>query len=268
MLFLIGALAGLAYGLSAFGGSLLAVALLVLILAMPITTAMSMNLCMLVVLATITAGDGIRARLPVPGLIWPYALTAGLCAPLGMLASLLLGDMALGQIYALLLAVVAAALVALLLWRQMEAEMLPRGGLAALAPAKPDAETRHALRPGLVVFGGGLGGLLAGFAGASAALLLTPAFARLFAEAGSQVKGRATACAEMAVLPALVISVVVSIASGRGVAWHDTGFMIFGALAGLSVARMLAPRASARVWHALLAAALMLVVTALWLRPA
>ncbi len=253
MLFLIGALAGFAYGFSAFGASVLAVALLNLLLATPLGDAMAMNLCMLVVMATITAGDGVRARLPVPGMIWPFALVAAVAVPAGVWISTVLGDAALEPVFILLL-IVLAVVIMLLVQRTGAIIAWPRGGLAALKPLKLGDADRPQLSLGLPLFGGGLGGLFAGLFGASGTLFLVPALGRVF----SARPGQAVACAEMAMLPALLAAVITSLLLERVIPWQATGLMIFGALAGLSLARMLAPRCSTFVCHALVAGALLI----------
>lgn len=253
MLFFIGACAGLAYGLSAFGGSLFAVVLLALLLGLPITTAMSMNLCMLVVLTTITAGDSVRARLPVPGFIWPFALTTSLGAGLGAVASVLLGETVLRVAYAPVCIIVAVAML-LLVGRAGPGIYLPRGALAAVTPQTP-AQSPPPRSLALPMGAGGLGGLFVGLFGASGAPFLVPALGRTF----SNIPGRAVACAEMAILPALLVATTISFIMQRTPDWQATGLMIFGALAGLSVARMLAPHFRAAIWNSVVALCLLTV---------
>lgn len=258
MLFFIGVIAGLAYGLSAFGGSLVAVPMLVLVLGISGATAMSMNLWMLVVLAIITAGDGVRARLPQPGTIWPFAVVASAASGLGVIMSIYAGETLLNYIYAPLC--VLAGVTVLLLARRLPAEViLPRGALAVQAPVKPTQSQSARHTPVLPLFSGSLGGLFAGVFGASGALFLVPAFGRVF----KRNAGQAVACAEMAILPALLVAVVVSLLLQRPLEWQPTGLMIFGALAGLSVARMLASHLRPAFWNSMIG--LLLLGAGVWL---
>jgi len=259
MLFLIGAIAGFAYGFSAFGGSLLGVALLTLLAPYAITDAMAMNFCMLLVMATITAGDGVRARLPVPGLIWPFVLFAVVAAPLGVWVSALMPVALIDGLFPFVL--VAAALVSVLLVQRLAPVIAwPRGGLAALTPDKTEEQSTAEFKWTLPVLGGGIGGLFAGLFGASGALFLVPTFGRLFGKR----PGQAVACAEMAMLPVLLAAVTASLLLGRAVEWRATGLMIFGALAGLSLARMLTPKFGAKACHAVVAAMLVLTAVMYW----
>lgn len=253
MLFFIGAIAGFFYGLSALGGSIVAVPLLVLLTAISVPDAMAMNLCMLVVMATITAGDGVRARLPVPGLIWPFALLAASTAPLGVWASASLSSMMWTWLLPAALVLVAVAMV--LLSRRLGAMIAwPRGGLAALTPLKIGDNTEDIkLNWKLPLIGGSLGGFFTGLAGLSGALFLVPALGKVF----SARPGQAVASAEMAILPALVAAVTASLLFEREIEWRGTGLMIFGALAGLSLARMLAARLSSRGCHIFVAVGLL-----------
>ena len=257
IIFLVGTLAGLAYGLSALGGSLVLVPLLMLAIGMPITNAAPMSLCMLIVMATITAGDGVRARLPVPGLIWPFALVTALLSPVGVAVTTVLATQTWAALY-----IAGLGITAFALWqmsqRLPEAVMQPRARLASLKAAKP--EQMDVVRPSLrrVLLGGGLGGIFTGLFAASGAALLLPALAGLL----PQRRGQAMACVEMAVLPGLFTAVLATLLLGYTLDWRATGLMIFGALAGLSVARMVVGWASPRFWHGLVALALLALAAA------
>lgn len=246
MFFFLGVVAGLVYGLTAVGGALLVAPVLVLVGGLTWPAAITMTLCILVVLTTITAGDGIRARLPRPGEVWPAAVSAALLAPAAvwLIGSLGQPEPALYRWALLLGGIAMLASVRLLpvdvLW--------PRAGLADLRalPSMQPSRTSLAQRLWLAA-GGGLCGLLTGVFGAGGSLANLPVIGRY----QNDEKGRATASSEMAMLPAVILAASACIWLGRTADWRDTGLAIFGALAGISVARMVALRMPLLVWQGL-----------------
>lgn len=251
MFFFIGAVAGLLYGLTAVGGCVLIVPLLMLTAGLDIQPAVTLTLCLLVVLTTITAGDGIRARLPLPGAIWPAAVAAMLVAPILVWLMTQAGEGALLWFYRV--ALVAAALAMLLLPRFLPRTVLwPRAGLADLKPLPALQSLKAGQKDSfLLSVSGGVGGALVGMLGAGGGLASLPAVGR--SQAGEN--GRATASSEMLLLPALVTATTACLWLGRTADWRDTGLTIFGALAGISLARMLSLRMPLLIWQALAAVA-------------
>lgn len=252
MFFFLGAVAGLLYGLTALGGCLLIVPLLMLVAGLDIQPAITLTLCLLVVLTTITAGDGIRARLPLPGAVWPAAIGAVLAAGPVLWLMTQVGEAA--QTWAYRIALIVAGACMLGLPRLMPRTVIwPRAGLADLRPLPALQSLSDNGRDGrsrlFLALSGAVAGVLTGLLGAGGGLASLPAVGRSQADE----RGRATASSEMLLLPALVVTTTACLFLGRTADWRDTGLTIFGALAGISLARMLSLRMPLLVWQALAA---------------
>jgi uncharacterized membrane protein YfcA len=246
MAIVFGALVGLVLGLTAGGGSVLAVPLLIYGLGLSAQLAVPAALTAVALVAAIGASDGARARLldVRPGLAVAGGGIVG--APTGVL---LAGDLTEAD-FVLGFAMVTAVAGLYLGWRAGlrpgEADavraglLLPGGrgdGKAADRRHVADGSRAPGLSGTVALVATGLGaGLLAGLLGVGAGFLIVPA---LMAVTRMQAH-RAVATSLLAITLTGLAGAAAAYAAGRGIPWFLVGLFVIGAVAGMGVARRLA----------------------------
>lgn len=240
MILIFGILAGLALGLTPFGGGLLAVPLLVAGAGLAPAQSSAAALAALALTGAVGAGDGARARAleTIPAL-W---MAAG-CVPGAALGAWGMAWLPAPLWQAGFVGLAAAA--AVLLWRAGDTGL--RAALLLGAPRLPAGRmpVSPVPRHGLALTAAGAGaGLLGGLFSGGASLLLVPALARF---AGLERRS-ALAGALFGITLIGVAGAGAAWAAGRAADWNLAGLFVVGAVAGFGFARRLAPRTAGRPW--------------------
>jgi len=234
MIIFLGVLAGLAFGLTGVGGSLLALPLLIIGLGLAPHAAIPVGLAAITLAAAVAAGDGARTRLLKTGPALVLALPAALSAPLGVLVA--------GRVSAEPLSVgfaVLAVAVAIGLWRVEAAPGSAGARRAALAGAARERDLDPGwslLTPATGFALGGCGfaaGLIGGVFGVGTGFVLVPALLRL----AGMARTRAVATSLLAIVVMGLSAVSATYVLGRDVPWYATGLFVLGAVAGVGFAR-------------------------------
>ncbi|MES1943719.1 hypothetical protein PC39_06379 [Salinisphaera sp. PC39] len=260
MAIFLGALAGLALGLSAAGGSLFLLPLLLHGLGFPVPVALSVALAALALMAAIGAGDAARARLLDTRAGLALATGGVVAAPAGVYLGAVLPAGVHMSAFAFLAVVVGLGLLWLAASRPAAAGIVRAG----LVP-EPAAVTRSWRRGGAaaLISVGAVAGLLSGMFGIGAAFLSVPVCMIV----ARHSRPRAMGAALLAIALTALSGLAAIYAGGTDIPWFDTGLFVFGAVAGMGVARRLAPLMAGPVLQAVLGAALALTGLALLLAP-
>lgn len=260
MAIFLGALAGLALGLSAAGGSLFLLPLLFHGLGFPVPVAVSVALAALALMAAIGAGDAARARLLDIRAGLTLAAGGVAAAPAGVYLAAALPAGIRVPAFALLVIAVGLGLLWLTVARPATAGIVRAG----LVP-EPATEVPPWRRGGaaVLVAVGAAAGLLSGTFGIGAAFLSVPACMIVARHSPLRAVGAALLATALTALSGLAATY----AGGTDIPWFETGLFVFGAVAGMGVARRLAPLLAGPVLQGMLAAVLALTGLALLLAP-
>lgn len=242
MAIVFGALVGLALGLTAAGGSLLAVPLLVYGLGLSVASAVPTALIAIALTAAVGASDGARARLLDVRAAMALAAGGVVAAPAGvMLAE------AITQAHLLLGLGVLMLLVGTgMAWhagrRPHEAGVV-RGGLLLTGSRREGGGNGSTPLPApgfsgtaALVLAGLAAGSLSGLFGVGGGFLMVPALTAV-TRLDSR---RAVATSLLALVPICLAGTAAAYTTGREIPWFLTGLFVIGGVAGMGFGRRLA----------------------------
>jgi uncharacterized membrane protein YfcA len=241
----LGIVAGLMLGLTGAGGSLFAVPLLMFGLGWTVTQAVPVALiavCAAAGVGTVAAWNASFVRYRAAMVI---AAAGALTAPLGLALGARLPQAALAAVFAAILVLVAARLLAQALRAPAEARVvratLAGDGAASAGPiCRTGGNGRLLWTPRCAAAIGGIGavtGFLSGLLGVGGGFVIVPALR----SATVLSMHSAIATSLMAIALTSAGTVIATLAMGHDLPWQVAGPFVLGSLAGMLLGRRIAP---------------------------